>query len=164
MLVAGYETTVAALGNGMYSLLKEPSQMQKLQNNIELIPGAIEEILRYETPLQRSTFRIITSDCVLGGRKLREGDQVGALIGAANRDPQAFTDPNQFQIDRKPNRHLAFGAGIHACLGALLARKELQIAFTSLVQQSKFFNFAGSVVWNNSTLIRSLASLPVEVS
>lgn len=163
ILVAGYETTAAALGNGMYTLLKEPDQMKKLENNIELIPSAVEEILRYESPLQRSTFRIITSDCVLGGKKLQEGDQVGALIGAANRDPQFFTEPNQFQIDRKPNRHLAFGAGIHVCLGALLSRKDLQIAFSSLIKQSRFIKLAGPVVWNNSTLIRSLSSMPIEV-
>jgi cytochrome P450 len=163
LLVTGYETTVAALGTGLLTLLKNPEKMVSLQQNPAGVPNAVEEMLRYETPLQRSTFRMVIKDVVMGHTTLHAGDQVGAIIGAANRDPRVFSEPDQFQIDRKPNRHLAFGTGIHACLGARLARSELRIAFGRLLSLCPSLNMAGPAVWNNNTLIRSLSSLPIQL-
>lgn len=164
LLVTGYETTVSALGTGMYTLLRHPDQWALLQREPDLVATAVEEMLRFETPLQRSTFRMVAQDCEIGGKALRVGDQVGAIIGAANRDPQVFTDPDRFLIDRKPNRHLAFGSGIHVCIGAILARSELRAAFTSLARRLPHMQLAGPVVWKPNTLIRALQHLPVRFS
>jgi cytochrome P450 len=164
LLVTGYETTVAALGTGMLTLLRHPEQLARLRQDPGLVPSAVEEMLRYETPLQRSTFRIVARACVIGGQPLEAGAQVGAIIGAANRDPQEFTDPDRFLVDRKPNRHLAFGSGIHVCLGAILARTELRIAFTRLLQRAPRLALAGPAVWKPNTLVRALQSLPVHCS
>lgn len=164
LLVTGYETTVAALGTGMYTLLRNPDQLAALQRQPDRVPSAVEEMLRFETPLQRSTFRMLVRDCMIGGKQLQAGDQVGAIIGAANRDPREFIDPDRFLIDRKPNRHLAFGTGIHVCLGAILARSELRIAFSRLAQRAPGMRLAGTAVWKPNTLIRALEALPVRCS
>lgn len=164
LLVTGYETTVSALGTGMYTLLRHPDQWALLQRDPDRIPAAVEEMLRFETPLQRSTFRMVAQDCVIGGKSLRAGDQVGAIIGAANRDPRVFSDPDRFLIDRKPNRHLAFGSGIHVCLGAILARSELRTAFSSLARRAPRLHLAGPAIWKPNTLIRTLQHLPVRFS
>ncbi len=161
LLVTGYETTAAALGTGMHTLLRNPDQWALLQSDPDRVPAAVEEMLRYETPLQRSTFRMVAQDCVIAGKALRTGDQVGAIIGAANRDAAVFQDPDRFLIDRKPNRHLGFGSGIHVCIGAILARSELRTAFTCLAQRAPGLHLAGRPVWRPNTLIRALQSLPV---
>jgi len=164
LLVTGYETTVAALGTGWLTLMQHPTQMESLQQNPAGVHSAVEEMLRFETPLQRTTFRMLARDVAIGNFTLRAGDQVGAIIGAANRDPRVFIDQDQFQIDRKPNRHLAFGSGIHACLGGQLARSELRIAFTSLLSHWSNVHQAGPEIWSGSTLIRTLTSLPIQLA
>ena len=161
-LVAGYETTVNLIGNAMYTFLYYPEQFRLLRQHPELLPSAIEETLRFESPLQRSTFRITTGECILGGKKISEGEQICAVIGAANRDPVQFPDPDTFDIRRTPNRHLAFGLGIHNCLGATLARTEARVFFGHLIKRSPNIQpGTGTPEWKDATLFRGLRTLPV---
>ncbi len=135
LMVAGHETTVNLLGNGLYLLLQYPDQLRLLQQKPEIWPSAIEEILRFESPVQQGTFRVTTEPIDIAGVRLETGSRVTALIGSANRDPDQFPDPNRFDVTRTPNRHLAFGMGSHFCLGASLARTEARIAFTRLFER-----------------------------
>ena len=134
LLVAGHETTTSLLGNGLYTLLRHPDQWEALQENPTLLISAIEEMLRYESPVARQPRRV-TEDTVLGGKQIRGGQIVFQMLNAANRDPEFFSDPQQFDIRRQPNRHIAFGMGIHFCVGALLARTEAQILFRTLLER-----------------------------
>jgi pimeloyl-[acyl-carrier protein] synthase len=162
LLIAGHETTVNLLGNGLLTLLQHREQWQLLQQHPELLPGAIEEMLRYESPVQRATIRFTGRSLAIAGQTLEPGQQVSAVIGAANRDPAHFPDPDRFDITRQPNRHLAFGLGIHFCLGAPLARTEARIGFGQLLA-----NFPGMALatdtpdWSGNTFLRGLNSLPV---
>jgi len=134
LLVAGHETTVNLLGNGILALLKHPHQLALLRSRPELIETAVEELLRYDTPLQR-TARIATTDVAIDGQTIRAGDMVMQFFGAANRDPLQFQDPDRLDVTRGDNRHIAFGWGIHFCLGAMLARAEAQIAIGTLLRR-----------------------------
>jgi cytochrome P450 len=135
LMIAGHETTVNLLGNGLYLLLQHPDQARLLQQKPEVWPSAIEEILRFESPVQWGTFRVTTEPIDIAGTRLPTGSTVTAVIGSANRDPDQFPDPERFDILRTPNRHLAFGMGSHFCLGASLARTEARIAFTRLFER-----------------------------
>jgi cytochrome P450 len=161
LLVAGHETTVNHFGTGLYTLLRHPDQLEQLRADRSLLVPAVEEMLRYESPLQRSSFRITTAPCEIGGKRLEAGEQIGAVIGAAHRDPAEFDDPDRFDIRRTPNRHLAFGSGIHYCLGATLARTESRIGFTRLLDRLPAIALAGPAEWKQSTVVRGLQSLPV---
>jgi cytochrome P450 len=143
LMVAGHETTVNLLGNGLLLLLRRPEDLARLRGDPSLWPGAIAEMLRFEAPVQRSTFRLTTSPIELGGEMLPAGAQVTALIGAANRDPAVFADPDRFDITRRPNQHLSFGAGPHHCLGAALGRLEARIGFTRLLERLPRLRLAG---------------------
>jgi pimeloyl-[acyl-carrier protein] synthase len=134
LLVAGHETTVNLIGNGTLALLRHPDQLRRLREDPGLIGSAVEELLRYDGPVQR-TARIPTEDVTIGGRTLPKGELVMPFIGAADRDPAQFPDPDRLDIGRADNRHIAFGWGIHFCLGAPLARLEGQIAIGTLVQR-----------------------------
>ncbi len=134
LLNAGHEATVNAAGNGLLALLRHPNQMERLKENPGMIKTALEEILRYDSPLHLF-HRFVLEDGVYRGVELKRGDAVGLLYGSANRDPEAFDAPDTFDIGRQPNRHLAFGAGTHFCLGAPLARLELEILFRTLLEQ-----------------------------
>jgi cytochrome P450 len=162
LLVTGHETTVNLLASGLYTLLRHPEQLERLRRQPDLMPTAIEEMLRYESPFQRSSFRITVAPCEIAGKRLAAGEQVGAVIGAANRDPAEFSNPDRFDIARTPNRHLAFGSGIHACLGATMARIEARIAFSRLIARVPDIQLAGDITWKHNTVLRGLASLPVE--
>jgi cytochrome P450 len=135
LMVAGHETTVNLLGNGMHLLLRHPDQLELLKRQPDLWPSAIEEILRYESPVQLGTFRITTEAITIAGETLEAGSSVTAVIGSANRDPAQFREPDRFDITRKPNRHLAFGMGSHFCLGASLARTQALIGFSRLFER-----------------------------
>ena len=132
LLNAGHESTVNAAGNGMLALLRHPEQLEKLKANPQLASSAVEEIMRYDPPLQYF-HRYVLQDMQYKGHSLAQGDTIGLLYGSANRDPQAFPDPDNFDICRTPNKHLAFGKGRHFCLGAPLARLELEIIFNTLL-------------------------------
>ena len=132
LLVAGHETTTSLIGNGLWALLRHPDQCQLLKDDPSLLTSAIEEMLRYESPVARQP-RLMKQETEMGGKQLRPGEMVFQMLNAANRDPAYFTDPDQFDIRRQKNRHIAFGLGPHFCVGALLARTEGQVVFSTLL-------------------------------
>ena len=134
LLVAGHETTTNLIANGQLALLKNPGQMEMLRENPSLMGTAVEEMLRYDTSLQRNR-RIVGEDVDLTGQHLRRGQFVMQVIGAANRDPEVFAEPDRFDITRSPNPHIGFGRGIHFCLGAPLARIEAPAALAALLER-----------------------------
>lgn len=134
LLGAGQETTTALIGNGMYLLLSHPDSFALLRDDPAKVPTAVEEFVRYESPIPRQP-RLVTEDVELGGKQLRAGDMVFQMLNAANRDPAQFPDPERFDIERTPNRHIGFGIGAHFCVGAPLSRLEGEIVFTEMVQR-----------------------------
>jgi cytochrome P450 len=132
LLVAGHETTTSLIGNGLYTLLRHRDQWQLLKENPDLLPSAIEEMLRYESPVARQP-RLMKRDAEMGGKQLREGQMVFQMLNAANRDPDYFTKPDRFDLRRQKNPHMAFGLGAHFCVGATLARTEGDIVFSTLM-------------------------------
>src|SRR5262249_45338563 len=131
LLIAGHETTVNLIGNGVLALLRHPAELRRLRETPGLITSAVEELLRYDGPVQR-TARVAGAEATIGGRTIAKGDLVMPFIGAADRDPAQFPDPDRLDLSRSENRHIAFGWGIHFCLGAPLARVEGQIAIDAL--------------------------------
>jgi cytochrome P450 len=161
LLVAGHETTVNLIGNGTLALLRNPDQLERLRRQPELIGSAVEELLRYDGPVQR-TARIPSEDVVIGGRTIPKGEMVMPFMGAADRDPAQFPDPDRLDIARGDNRHIAFGWGIHFCIGAPLARVEGQIAIGTLVQQLPELALATDrPEFRQSLTLRGLSTLPV---
>jgi cytochrome P450 len=160
-MVGGQETTTNLIGNGMLTLLRHPSEFERLRNDLTLIPSAVEELLRYESPSQQ-TARLAPEDVELGGRPIRKRQAVIAVMAAANRDPERFADPDRLDLTRQDNRHVAFGWGSHFCFGAPLARIEGQIAFDTMLR--KMPNLAlqpGPLVWRENLGLRGLTALPV---
>ena len=161
-MVGGLETTTNLIGNGVLSLLRNPDGLKALREDLTLIPSAVEEMLRYESPSQH-TGRLAPEDVELGGRVIRKGQAVMAVMAAANRDPERFPDPDRFDITRKDNRHLAFGYAAHFCFGAALARVEGQEAFEAIVQRLPDLEIEpGNLVWRNNLGLRGLTALPVK--
>ncbi len=160
-MVGGQETTTNLIGNGVLSLLQNPDQLAKLRADLSLIPFAVEELLRYESPSQH-TGRLAPEDTELGGKHIRKRQAVMAVMAAANRDPARFPDPDRLDIARKDNRHVAFGWGAHFCFGAPLARIEGQIAFEELVREFPQWSLEpGPLVWRTNLGLRGLTALPV---
>jgi pimeloyl-[acyl-carrier protein] synthase len=135
LFIGGSETTINLLGSGLLTLLQHPQALGLIQNNPALIPGAVEEMLRYEPPILMSSWRVTTEPLVLGDTEIPVGQPVEALLGAANRDPDKFPDPNRFDIRRNPVGHFAFGAGIHFCIGAALTRMEAKVTLATLLAE-----------------------------
>jgi cytochrome P450 len=160
LLIAGHETTVNLIGNGLLALLRHPEELTRLHHAPELIGTAIEELLRYDAPVQM-TGRVVTHDLELGGQTFHAGDFVLPLLGAANHDPAQFVAPERLDLSRNPNPHFAFGRGIHFCLGAPLARLEGQVAIGSLVHRFPNLHLAGEPVRRHQITLRGLTSLPV---
>jgi cytochrome P450 len=161
LLIAGHETTINLIGNGTYALLQHPEQWQKLKEEPGLVATAVEELLRYDSPVQL-TSRMVVEAFEYEGVSFPRGSWVAFLLGAANRDPSQFHAPEQLDITRKINRHLAFGGGIHYCLGAPLARLEGEIAFTTLVRRMPNLALAAdSLVYRDNYTLRGLEALPV---
>jgi cytochrome P450 len=160
LLVAGHETTTSLIGNGLALLLADPDRWRRLGADRSLLDPALEEILRYESPVARQP-RVAVADIELRGVTIRAGDVVFQMLNAANRDPGVFTAPDTFRLDRKPNNHLAFGLGPHFCIGAPLARTEGRIVFAALLDRFPRIRLAdGALRWDtakpNSRVLRSL--------
>lgn len=167
LFIAGFETTLNALGNGTLHLMRNLDQWEALREDRTLLPGAVEEFLRLESPLKHTTFRCATESLRIGDAEIPAGDFVLLAIASANRDPQRFDDPHALDIRRPAAGHLAFGHGIHYCLGAPLARMEVRTAFGALLDAFPAMRLAvdpGDLHWRNSTIIRGLDSLPVRLN
>jgi cytochrome P450 len=164
LLVAGYETTVNLIGSGTLALLEHPDQLKRLRAHPNLLPSAIEEFLRYCSPVELAQMRWTRTEVTLGGATIPAGQGVTAALASANRDERQFANPEALDIGRSPNRHLAFGHGIHFCLGAFLARLESGVAFAALLRHFSDIRLAvprESLRWKPSLLLRGLESLPV---
>ena len=160
-LVAGNETTRNLIGNGMLALMRNPEQLQKLWNDPSLVVPAVEELLRYAGPVQ-CTARVATEDLQIGGKAVKEGQVVFTMLAAANRDPAHFRDPEKLDISRQNNHHVAFGSGVHSCLGQPLARLEARIAFSTLAKRIPTPRIAANELeWGPSFILRGLRSLPI---
>jgi cytochrome P450 len=160
-MIGGQETTTNLIGSGILTLLRHPDQLQLLLDDPSLLPSAVEELLRYESPIQH-TARVAHEDINLGGKQIRRGQSVIAVIAAGNRDPERFDDPDRLDLTRENNRHLAFGWAAHFCFGAPLARIEGQIAFGALVQRLRNLELASDrLEWHENLGLRGLCALPV---
>jgi cytochrome P450 len=161
LLVAGTETTVSLIGTTVWALLRHPAELARLREAPWLLPATVEEAVRWESPVQR-TWRIATTDVALAGQTIPRGALVVLLLGAANRDPARFSDPDRFDVLRRDLGHVAFGAGVHVCLGAALARLETQVAVSALLRRLPSLQLATEQpVWRPTATLRGLATLPV---
>ncbi|MEU5987352.1 cytochrome P450 [Spirillospora sp. NPDC047418] len=167
LLIAGHETTVNLIGNGVLALLQAPDQLDLLRTRPDLLPSAIEELLRYDGPVERASQRIALADMEIAGTPVPKGAWVHVALGAADRDPAAFDDPDRLDVTRAPKRHVAFGHGLHFCLGAPLACLEGQIAIGGLL--ARFPDLALAVPpadlrhHRTGSIVRGLTTLPVRV-
>jgi cytochrome P450 len=160
LLNAGHEATVNVSGNGLLALLEHPDQLQRLRDDPGLLPTAIEELMRFDSPLQLFE-RTATEDVDIGGITVERGQKIAALLGAANHDPAVFADPDTLDVDRTDNPHISFGAGIHFCIGAPLARVELQASFGALLGRTSRLELGRPARRRPEFVIRGLAELPV---
>ncbi len=167
LLVAGHETTVNLIGNGALALLEHPDQLSRLHNDPTLIKSGIEELLRHNGPLETATERYPREDTSVAGVKIPRGELVFAVLASANRDEQQFEHADRLDLGREPNPHVAFGQGVHYCLGAPLARLEGQIAISTLVRRMPDLKLAippHGLRWRRGLVLRGLDALPVEFS
>lgn len=159
LLSTGHETTTHLIGNGILALLQHPDQMNLLKQKPRLLESAIDEILRYDNPVQ-ITYRSALEDAHIGGKFIRKGDLVNSIIASANRDPERFTDANQFDITRDEGRHLGFGLGIHYCIGAPLVKLEAEIAFETLLRRFPNLQLKSEILeWQEHPVFRGLKEL-----
>ena len=164
ILVAGHETTVHLIANGLLALLQHPDQLERLRKDPALIGSAVEELLRFTCPVELASMRVAREDFVLAGTKILRGDYVAAVIASANRDERQFANPDMLDLGREPNRHLGFGMGIHYCLGAPLARLEGAIAIQNAIQRLPELRLAvpaRKLRWRTGYIIRGVRKLPV---
>ncbi len=162
LLVAGFETTIGLIGNGILALIRHPEQRERLRASPELLPIAIDECLRFDGPIAL-TVRIPRQDLELGGKRIPKDATVMAMLAAANRDPAKFPEPDRFDVARRPNEHLAFGGGAHFCLGSHLARMEAEVAIGTLLARTKNLRLAvrEDRLEMGPSLFRVLARLPI---
>jgi cytochrome P450 len=165
LILAGYETTVNLIGNGVFALLHNPSQLAALRADPSLMPSAVEEFLRFESPLNMATMRFTTEAVRVGDVEIPAGQLVLVALLGANHDSRQFDDPDRLDVSRAPNPHLAFGHGIHHCLGAPLARLEGEIAIGRLLTRFERITLDPNIIlqYRNSTLMRGLTALPVRL-
>jgi len=164
LIVAGHDTTVNLVGNGLVALFRHPDQLARLRADPALVPSAVEEFLRYDGPVQHTTFRMTSEPVTIGGVDIPAHEQVLVVTAAANRDPGRFADPDRLDVARPDNHHIAFGHGIHFCIGAPLARLEGDIAFTSLLARFPALRPAvplDQIHWTYRLTLRGLVALPV---
>ncbi|MFB7262224.1 cytochrome P450 [Streptomyces nojiriensis] len=167
LLVAGHETTTHFIGNALLALMRQPDALARLREAPELIPTALDELLRFDSPVSVATFRHSTEDLRVGGFDIPAGFPVLIAPGAANRDPSAFADPNHLDLDRDAGAHLSFGHGIHRCPGAPLARAEAEIALRTLLTRFPATRLAApatSLPWRRTRLTRGLTTLPLTLA
>lgn len=170
LLFAGFETTVNLIGNGVYALLRNPEQRERLQASLAagesgLLETGVEELLRYDGPVELATWRFATEPLVIGGQEIAAGDPVLVVLAAADRDPGRFAGPDTLDLSRRDNQHLGYGHGIHYCLGAPLARLEGQTALATLLRRMPDLRLAGDPTdlrWRGGLIMRGLRTLPVE--
>jgi len=160
LLTAGHETTMNLIGNGLLALLRNPDQLELLRARPELMASAVEELLRYDSPV-RLTVRTALADATVAGEAVRAGEQVIAMLDAANHDPAVFESPGTLDVTRDAHRHLAFGAGAHYCLGAALARAEAQVALAALTALPDLELAIDEPAWRPLVTFHALQSLPV---
>lgn len=161
LLSTGHETTTHLIGNGILALLQHPDQMKKLREQPSLVGSAIEEIMRYDNPVQ-ITYRSAVEDAEIDGRQIHKGDLINSILGSANRDTERYSDPDRFDITRNEGRHLNFGLGIHFCIGASLVRLEAEIAFNTVLRRFPNLQMATNTLdWQEHPVFRGLKSLPV---
>ncbi|HLF28994.1 MAG TPA: cytochrome P450 [Anaerolineae bacterium] len=161
LLAAGHETTSNLIGNGVLALLRHPDQMRKLREDSARAASAVEEVMRYDNAVQ-IVYRSAIEDVELGGKRIGRGQLVNMILGAANRDPEQFSKPDQFDVARGEGKHVGFGLGIHFCIGAPLAHLEVQIAFTTLLRRFPNLRLAtGALEWQAHPTFRGVKSLPV---
>ena len=167
---AGFETTVNLIGNGVYALLTHPEQRNRLQQSLAdgergLLETGVEELLRYDGPVELATWRFATEPLRIGGQDIAAGDPVLVVLAAADRDPERFADPDVLDLSRRDNQHLGYGHGIHYCLGAPLARLEGQTALATLLTRLPDLQLAvdsADLRWRGGLIMRGLRTLPVE--
>ncbi|MEV4916023.1 cytochrome P450 [Streptomyces tirandamycinicus] len=170
LLFAGFETTVNLIGNGMYALLRDPGQRRRLQDSLAagetgLLATGVEELLRFDGPVELATWRFATEPLTLGGREISAGDPVLVVLAAADRDPERFAEPDTLDLGRRDNPHLGYGHGIHYCLGAPLARLEGRTALAALLGRLPDLRLAvdpSELRWRGGLIMRGLRTLPVE--
>ena len=161
---AGSETTRNLIGSGILALLRNPDELSQLRADPGLIRSGVEEILRYEAPVQTAVPRFVLHDVELEGVALPEGAMIGAVIGAANRDPKRFEGPDRLDLDRPDNQPLTFAPGIHHCLGAPLARMEADVALSTLVRRAPRLALASNVVtYKENVILRGMESMSVSL-
>ncbi|MBI0298772.1 cytochrome P450 [Streptomyces sp. PRKS01-29] len=167
LLAAGHETTVNLIGNGALALVTHPDQFAALRADRSLLPGAIEEFLRYESPVNQATLRFTKEPVEIGGVLIPEDEFVMVNVDSANHDPERFPQPGRLDLKRDARGHVSFGHGIHFCLGAPLARLEAEVVFTKLLDRFETIELAAPVAqleWRSSTLMRGLESLPLRMA
>ncbi|WP_189550588.1 cytochrome P450 family protein [Streptomyces lavendofoliae] len=170
LLFAGFETTVNLIGNGVHALLRHPDQRERLQNSLAagetgLLETGVEELLRFDGPVELATWRFATEALTIGGERIAAGDPVLVVLAAADRDPERFAEPDTLDLSRRDNQHLGYGHGIHYCLGAPLARLEGQTALATLLTRLPDIRLAGDPAdlrWRGGLIMRGLRTLPVE--
>lgn len=170
LLFAGFETTVNLIGNGVHTLLGHPEQRERLQRSLAagetaLLATGVEELLRFDGPVELATWRFATEALTIGGQRIAEGDPVLVVLAAADRDPERFGAPDTLDLSRRDNQHLGYGHGIHYCLGAPLARLEGQAALATLLKRLPDLRLAGEAAdlrWRGGLIMRGLRTLPVE--
>jgi pimeloyl-[acyl-carrier protein] synthase len=161
LLSAGHETTSNLIGNGLLALLSNPDQLQKLRDRPKLVSSAVEEMMRYDNPVQIA-YRSAAEDVEIGGKYIRKGHLVNSVLAAGNRDPERFSEPDRFDITRDEGRHLGFGLGIHFCIGAPLVRLEAQVAFSTILRRFPELHLATeNLEWQEHPIFRGVKSLPL---
>lgn len=160
LIIAGNETTRNAISGGVQALCEHPEQLERLQREPALLPSAIDEMLRWVTPVMQFR-RTATRDTRVGDREIREGDKLVMYYGAANRDPEVFADPELFDVARKPNPHVAFGTGTHFCVGSHMARLEMRVAFEELLERFPRLRLDGPIERLQSNFISGIKAMPV---
>jgi hypothetical protein len=161
LLSAGHETTSNLIGNGLLALLNNPDQLQKLRDHPKLVSSAVEEMMRYDNPVQIA-YRSAAEDVEIGGKYIRKGHLVNSVLAAGNHDPERFSEPDRFDITRDEGRHLGFGLGIHFCIGAPLVRLEAQVAFSTILRRFPELHLATeNLEWQEHPIFRGVKSLPL---